>query len=89
MTQEEEWQQKKAQIAQILEGISNDTGTPRNIRRTAKNAADELDNSKLSPPVRAANAIEMINEILSDPNMPSWTRTALWSAISLLETVRR
>ena len=82
------WEQKRQQIVQILESISNDLETPRNIRRIAKSAADELFNEKLSPQVRAANAIEMIEEIISDSNMPTFTRTQLWLVISLLETIR-
>ncbi|MEM4211727.1 MAG: UPF0147 family protein [Nitrososphaerota archaeon] len=82
------WEQKRQQIVQILETISNDTSTPRNVRRVAKSAADELFNEKYSPPVRAANAIEMIEEIISDTNIPTFTRTQLWLAISLLETIK-
>lgn len=88
MSISQDWEIKKTQIVQILETVANDTGTPRNIRRTVKQAIDTLSNEKFSPPVRAANAIEMIEEILQDPNMPPLTRVQLWSAISLLEKLR-
>ncbi|MCD6235396.1 MAG: UPF0147 family protein, partial [Thaumarchaeota archaeon] len=32
--------------------------------------------------------IEMIEEIMNDPNLPVFTRTQLWMAISILETIR-
>lgn len=83
-----EWEAKRQQVVQILETIVNDTETPRNIRRIAKQASTELFNEKLKPAVRAANSIEMIEEIINDPNMPSFTRTQLWMAISILETIR-
>lgn len=82
------WEQKRQQIVQILESVLNDVSTPRNIRRIAKSASDELFNERLSPQVRAANAIEMIEEVITDSNMPTFTRTQLWLAISLLETIR-
>ena len=82
------WEEKRQNVVQILESIANDMGTPRNIRRIAKAAADELFNEKYTPAVRAANAIEMIEEIINDPNMPVFTRTQLWMAISILETIR-
>ncbi|RLE79877.1 MAG: hypothetical protein DRJ36_02835 [Thermoprotei archaeon] len=72
----------------MLEAVANDVGTPRNIRRIAKAAADELFNEKYAPAVRVANAIEMVEEIINDPNMPVFTRTQLWMAISILETIR-
>lgn len=88
MSNSSEWEVKKSQIVQILETVANDTGTPRNIRRIVKQAAEMLSNEKFSPPVRAANAVEMIEEIMQDPNMPPLTRVQLWSAISLLEKLR-
>lgn len=84
----QDWEEKRQNVVQILESIANDMGTPRNIRRIAKAAADELFNEKYAPAVRAANAIEMIEEIINDPNMPVFTRTQLWMAISILETIR-
>lgn len=84
----QDFEKKRQNVVQILESIANDTGTPRNIRRVAKQAAEELFNEKYSPAVRAANSIDMIEEIISDPNMPTFTRTQLWMAISILETIR-
>ncbi|MEM0349773.1 MAG: UPF0147 family protein [Candidatus Caldarchaeum sp.] len=86
--QSSDWESKRQQVVQILETIINDTDTPRNIRRIAKQASTELFNEKLKPAVRAANSIDLIEEIINDPNMPSFTRTQLWMAISILETIR-
>lgn len=72
----------------ILASIVNDTGVPRNIRRAAANALTYLRDMKLSPAVRAANAISALDEVSQDPNMPFHARTKIWQAISILETVR-
>jgi len=61
---------------------------PRNIRRAATDAIRQLQVQSLSPGVRAANAIGILEEISQDPNMPSHTRTAIWNIVSILETVR-
>ncbi len=82
------WEQKRQQIVQILETVSSDLTMPRNVRRIVKEASQELFNEKYSPAVRAANAIEKIEEIISDSNIPSFARTQLWLAISLLETIK-
>ncbi|GBC69413.1 hypothetical protein HRbin01_01111 [archaeon HR01] len=84
----QDWENKRQQVVQILETIINDMETPRNIRRIAKQASEELFNEKYVPAVRAANSIDMIEEIINDPNMPSFTRTQLWMVISILETIR-
>ncbi len=85
---QQSWEERRQNVVQILESIANDMGTPRNIRRIAKAAADALFDERYTPAVRAANAIEMIEEIINDPNMPVFTRTQLWMAISILETIR-
>ncbi|MEM0444929.1 MAG: UPF0147 family protein [Nitrososphaerota archaeon] len=82
------WEEKRQRIVQILEIVANDMTMPRNVRRTVKEVSQELFNEKYSPAVRAANAIEKIEEIISDSNIPSFARTQLWLAISLLETIK-
>ncbi len=72
----------------MLMSIINDTGVPRNIRRAATEALNQLRNEKLSPGVRAANAISILDSISQDPNMPINTRTKIWQIIAILETVR-
>ncbi len=72
----------------ILVTIINDTGVPRNIRRAAANALTQLRDLRLSPAVRAANAISVLDEVSQDPNMPFYARTRIWQVITILETVR-
>ncbi len=72
----------------MLMRIVNDASVPRNIRRVATEAINQLRAPNLSPGVRAANAIHVLDEISQDPNMPVHTRIAIWNIVSLLETVR-
>jgi uncharacterized protein (UPF0147 family) len=72
----------------MLMSIINDTGVPRNIRRAATEALNQLRNEKLSMGVRAANAVSILDSISQDPNMPINTRTKIWQIIAILETVR-
>ena len=83
-----EYLKKLGQAKQILNMIADDNTTPRNIRRTAKNAADMLDDESLSIAARAANSIAVLEEISQDPNMPMYSRTRIWNAISVLEGIR-
>lgn len=79
---------KIKQAVVMLMKIINDTSVPRNIRRAATEAVRQLRDESLSPGVRAANAISVLDEISQDPNMPVHTRIAVWNVVTLLETVK-
>ncbi|MEM2424153.1 MAG: UPF0147 family protein [Candidatus Bathyarchaeia archaeon] len=84
----QEYEEKMKQALAILGQVSEDNTTPRNIRRTAKEAMDILQSTQYTLGVRASNAISVIDEILQDPNMPPYTRVRLWNVISLLEGIK-
>jgi uncharacterized protein (UPF0147 family) len=71
-----------------LQPIADSTITPRNIRRTVKEAINVLKDEKLSISVRAANALSILDEVSQDPNMPSFARVTIWSSVSILESIR-
>ena len=88
MSKKEEYVQKLNQAMSVLSRVADDNTTPRNIRRTAKQAGDMLLNESLSMAARAANAIDVLDQISQDPNMPMYTRTRIWNIISVLEGIR-
>lgn len=79
--------EKMGQAMLILKQISEDTATPRNIRRAAIQAMEALQTDEDSPAVRASNAISILDEISQDPNCPLHSRTKIWNAVSILETI--
>jgi len=83
-----EYEERIGQAMNVLGMVSEDTTTPRNIRRAAKQAITSLQTAEYTPAVRAANAISTIDEILQDPNMPPYTRVKLWNIMSLLEGIK-
>jgi hypothetical protein len=83
-----EYEQRVEEAVAVLDAVSEDSTTPRNIRRAAKNAIESLRTGQYSMAVRAANAISMMDEILQDPNMPPYTRVKLWNVMSILETIK-
>ena len=88
MSIKDEYSRKMEQAMSVLNMIADDNTTPRNIRRTAKQAVDMLLDEKLSVAARAANAIAILEDISQDPNMPMYSRTRIWNAISVLEGIR-
>ncbi|MCD6504094.1 UPF0147 family protein [Candidatus Bathyarchaeota archaeon] len=82
-----EYEERINQAVAILQQVSEDTTTPRNIRRVAKESIDTLSSGEGTYAVRASNAISLLDEILQDPNMPPYTRVKLWNVMSLLEGI--
>jgi uncharacterized protein (UPF0147 family) len=84
----QEYEERIEQAMNVLGMVSEDTTTPRNIRRAAKQSTTSLQVADDTPAVRAANAISVLDEILQDPNMPPYTRVKLWNVMSLLEAIK-
>jgi hypothetical protein len=84
----QEYEKRIEEAMNVLGMVSEDTTTPRNIRRAAKQAITALQLLDNTPAVRAANAISILDEILQDPNMPPYTRVKLWNVMSLLEAIK-
>ncbi len=84
----EEYEERFKQASAILSVISEDNTTPRNIRRAAKEALKSLQTSGQSHAVRAVQAINILDDISQDPNMPAYTRTRIWNVVSVLEVVK-
>jgi len=81
-------EEKLVKAINTLQTVADSNITPRNIRKIVKDAIVALQDTKLSMGVRAANAISMLDEISQDPNMPSFARVTIWSALSTLESIR-
>jgi len=79
---------KLAKATTNLQQIADSNITPRNIRKIVKDSIAALQDKKVSLAVRAANAISMLDEVAQDPNMSSFARVILWSAVSDLESIR-
>ena len=79
---------KLAKASTSLQQIADSNITPRNIRKIVKDSIFALQDQKVSVAVRAANAISMLDEVAQDPNMSSFARVILWSAVSELESIR-
>jgi uncharacterized protein (UPF0147 family) len=84
----EEFDERINQAKSVLSLIGEDRTTPRNIRRAANEARNMLEISDQSQAVRAAQAINILDDISQDPNMPPYTRTRIWNIVSMLEVIK-
>ena len=73
-------------IVENLAQLSDDSSVPRNVRRGALSAKDELTKLRTPMDVRIASAVYVLDDLANDPNIPTHGRTAIWSIISTLES---
>ncbi len=73
---------------ETLNQIATNPSTPKNIRKTISDLANNLKSDEYSMSVRASNVISILDDITQDPNMPSYVRVTLWQAVSTLEGIR-
>jgi uncharacterized protein len=77
-----------ARIVESLKELSEDSSVPRNIRRGAVSAREELSKARAALDVRVASAVYVLDDLANDPNLPTHGRTQIWSLISSLESLQ-
>lgn len=70
-----------------LDMMIEDTSVPRNIRRNSEEAKATLTDDSEAMDVRKAKAINLLDDMANDPNMPLHGRTLVWNILSQLETL--
>ncbi|MEM5836335.1 MAG: UPF0147 family protein [Candidatus Aenigmatarchaeota archaeon] len=77
------------QIFSLLDLVINDRTVPKNIRKVAEDTKNLLNDESQPIDLRLSSAIQALDEIINDPNMPMYARTKIWSIVTLLEEKRR
>ena len=75
-------------IVESLGQLADDPSVPRNVRRGAQSAKEELAKPRVALDVRIASAVYVLDDLANDPNLPTHGRTAIWSIISSLESLQ-
>jgi len=75
-------------IFESLGQLVDDVSVPRNIRRGAQAAREELAKPHVALDVRVASTVYVLDDLANDPNLPTHGRTAIWSIISSLESLQ-
>lgn len=75
-------------VEKLLNGMMKDRSVPRNIKRVAQRAIDELNKEEETPGVIASNVIYMVDDLSQDPNIPFHVRTSVYRILSLLENIQ-
>ncbi len=72
------------EIIAFIEEIIEDRTVPRNIREVLKSVKECIE-SEDEKEVKKDRAIQLLDDISNDPNMPVYTRTQIWNIISMIE----
>ena len=75
-------------VAELMEEVIDDTTVPRNIRKCVDDAKQKIMAKSEETGLRITSAIYILDDISKDINMPSHTRTEIWTIISELERLR-
>ena len=76
------------QAIDVLLQISEDRTVPRNIRESAEEAKKSLESEEEDDlTVKVDKALQILDEMSEDPNLPVYTRTQIWSVVTLLEAL--
>lgn len=74
-------------VLELLSSIKEDNTVPKNVRFKVDETISCLEVDKdSSVEVGIDRAIQCLDELSNDPNIPMFTRTQLWSVISALES---
>lgn len=79
---------KIEQAMGFLNQVMASHALPKSVRKKAREAMETLEDKKTPLGIRAANAVSLLEELSRDPNVASFSRVTIWSAISTLESVR-
>lgn len=80
-------EQKIRQLTEAMDQLIEDTSVPRNIRRGAEESKQLLLESSEPLDVRVASAVNILDDLANDPNIPLHGRTLIWNIISGLEAI--
>ncbi len=75
------------EIADELQDVIDDGDVPQNVRASLKEAREHLLDESKPESERAANTINVLNDVSDDPNLPMHVRTFIWNVSGKLETV--
>lgn len=83
----QEIQKKLDSAVELMQSVLEDTSVPRNIRSAVEEALNKISEAE-EKSVGISSAIYRLDDISNDINMPSHTRTEIWSIISELESIK-
>ncbi len=80
-------EKKLESVIKLLDQLLEDKTIPRNIKEGIRKAKEHLLDKSRELVVRIDAAIQSLEDVSDDPNIPMYTRTQIWNVITLLEMI--
>lgn len=80
--------EKLSEIITNLLQIEEDKSVPKNIRIKVRNALEALKQDSISIEIKKDQALQELDNLDDDPNIPMHTRTEIWNIVTLLESIQ-
>jgi len=77
----------KEDVFNMISKIEQDNTVPKNIKIKIQNIFLDLKEEEKEIDVRINRALQDLDEISEDNNIPDYIRTQIWSIVSLLESI--
>jgi len=78
--------QKITDVICLMQEIEGDNTIPKNVRQKIRETICFLSEDCDEMEIKTSRAIEILDSLSEDANLPSYTRTQIWSLVSLLES---
>jgi len=76
-------------VMALITRLSADSSMPNNVRFSLEKVRGLLEDDEKEPAVRLDTAIQIVEGLSLDPNLPSYARTQIWNLTSLLEAATK
>ncbi len=75
------------ELETFLNSIVQDYSLPRNVKRAAEEIRKILQDESMPIDLKKADALEILDNLANDPNVPMHARTAIWNIIGAVEAL--
>ena len=74
-------------VIEELNLIITEDGVPRNVKAKMEQAIEVLKEEGVEDSLKANKALQELDDLSQDPNIPSYLRPQIWNIVSQLETL--
>jgi len=77
----------KEEVFDMISKIENESTVPKNIKIKMQNMILDLKEEEKELDFRINKALQELDEISEDANLPDYVRTQIWAIVSVLESI--
>ncbi len=76
-------------VLDMMSEINEDGSVPRNVKQILNEVKDIFKDTENELKIRVDAAMQKLEDLSSNPNLPSHTRTQIWNMTSVLEDLNQ